>query len=213
MPGGPVRERRRTSTLHKRERTRSITPARPTKEVRGEGRLEGGAACGAACGEGCCNGCCNGCCHEPALLSSTSGCIALTEGGTDGRGLGGMAGTGGGGWAVTISTSGRSEIDVASVVSPLSEPRSNEIMISEGTGTDGDASLGAKERHRLDQDHVAVIRKGENESTFIISQDKQRDLTTVMRLKAAAMILGGPTLALAGLGYWLLVLAARGHAG
>jgi hypothetical protein len=93
------------------------------------------------------------------------------------------------------------------------EPRSNAIMISEGTGTDGDASLGAKERHRLDHDHVAVIRKGENESTFIISQDKERDLTTVMRLKAAAMILGGPTLTLAGLGYWLLVLAARGHAG
>jgi hypothetical protein len=32
-----------------------------------------------------------------------------------------------------------------------------------------------------------------------------------MRLKAAAMMLGGPPLALAGLAYWLSVLAAFGR--
>jgi E3 ubiquitin ligase len=93
------------------------------------------------------------------------------------------------------------------------EPRANAFSVTEATGTDGDAGLGADVRHRLDHDHVAVIRQGENEGTFIISQEGERDLTTVMRIKAAAMILGGPPLALAGLGYWLLVLAARGHAG
>jgi hypothetical protein len=92
------------------------------------------------------------------------------------------------------------------------QPRGQAFAVSEGTGTDGD-DFGASQRRRLDHDHVAVIRKGENDGTFIISQEGERDLTTGMRIKAAAMILGGPPLALAGLGYWLLVLAARGHAG
>jgi E3 ubiquitin ligase len=93
------------------------------------------------------------------------------------------------------------------------EPRANAISVSEATGTDDDVGSGALVRHQLDHDHVAVIRKGENEGTFIISQESQRDLTTVMRLKAFAMVFGGPLLALAGLGYWLLLLSTRGHAG
>ena len=89
------------------------------------------------------------------------------------------------------------------------EPRAESIAVTEATGTDGDADLGAAERQRLDRDHVAVIRKGENDGTFIISQEGERDLATGMRIKAAALILLGPALALAGLGSWLLALAGR----
>ena len=92
------------------------------------------------------------------------------------------------------------------------EPRASSYSISEGTGTDGEGPIEAV-RHQLDHDHVAVIRKGENEGTFIISQEGERDLTTGMRIKAAAMILGGPPLVLAGLAYWLSVLAALGRTG
>jgi hypothetical protein len=91
------------------------------------------------------------------------------------------------------------------------EPRAQSRVVS--NGEDEDDSLGAERRRRLDETHAAVIRQGEHERTFIISQDQERDLTTVLRIKAAAMILGGPPLALAGLGYWLLVLAALGRTG
>lgn len=93
------------------------------------------------------------------------------------------------------------------------EPRAQARVVSGGEDSEPDESLGADLRRRLDEEHTAVIRQGEHERTFIISQDQERDLTTVLRIKAAAMILGGPPLALAGLGYWLLVLAALGRTG
>jgi hypothetical protein len=89
-------------------------------------------------------------------------------------------------------------------------PRGQARVVSEGealaTGTDGDpwtARLRA-----LDHEACAIVRRGENESTFIIAQEQERDLATGLRLKAAAMILGGPPIALFGLGYWLLALAS-----
>lgn len=93
------------------------------------------------------------------------------------------------------------------------EPRAQSSVVSGGESARDDDSLGHDRRKRLDQQHVAVIRQGQNERTFIISQDQERDLAMVLRVKAAAMMLGGPPLALAGLGYWLLVLAALGRTG
>ena len=73
------------------------------------------------------------------------------------------------------------------------------------TGTDG---LGDRRRHELDEESSAVIRRGDNEGTFIVSQESERDLVFGLRVKAAAMIWGGPPLALFGLGYWLLAIAS-----
>jgi hypothetical protein len=89
-------------------------------------------------------------------------------------------------------------------------PRSRAVVVSEGealaaTGTDG---LGDRRRHEYDQHTAALIRRGENERTFIISQDSERLLVLGLKFKAAALILGGPVLALLGLGYWLMSLAS-----
>jgi hypothetical protein len=91
------------------------------------------------------------------------------------------------------------------------EPRSRALVVSEGeelaaTGTDGRPA--AAQLHRVDQEYAAIVRQGENEPTFIISQEQERDLATGLRWKAGAMILGGPLLALLGLGYWLATLAS-----
>jgi hypothetical protein len=89
-------------------------------------------------------------------------------------------------------------------------PRSQAIVVSEGealaaTGTDG---LGDRRRLDYDQRTTAVIRRGENESTFMISQESERDIVFGLKIKAGAMIWGGPLLALVGLGYWLMALAS-----
>jgi hypothetical protein len=55
-----------------------------------------------------------------------------------------------------------------------------------------------------------VVRQGENESTFIISQESERDIVFGLKTKAVAMIWGGPLLGLLGLAYWLYVLV-MGH--
>ena len=90
-------------------------------------------------------------------------------------------------------------------------PRSRAIVVSEGealaaTGTDG---LG--DRQRMERDHatVAIVRQGESEKTFIISQESERDITFGLKMKAVVMICGGPVLALLGLAYWLNVIASR----
>jgi hypothetical protein len=90
-------------------------------------------------------------------------------------------------------------------------PRSRAISVSDdealaATGTDG---LGDRVRHELDQETAAVIRRGDNEGTFIISQESERDLVFGLKFKAAAMIWGGPLLALLGLGYWLMAIGSR----
>ena len=54
-----------------------------------------------------------------------------------------------------------------------------------------------------------MLRKGENQDTFIISQASQRDLTTTLSLRAIAELAGGPLLTLFGLGYWVYTLSAR----
>jgi hypothetical protein len=56
----------------------------------------------------------------------------------------------------------------------------------------------------LDSEVSAIVRQGSNERTFIVSQDSERTLTLMMGLQSWAMLVGGPILALFGLGYWLM---------
>lgn len=69
------------------------------------------------------------------------------------------------------------------------------------TGTD-DWSAGRV--RTLDSEVSAIVRQGSNERTFIVSQDSERTLTLMMGLQSWAMLVGGPILALFGLGYWLM---------
>jgi len=54
-----------------------------------------------------------------------------------------------------------------------------------------------------DRQVTAVIRRGDSEKTFVISQDSERDLTSGLGLKALAKLVGGPAIGLLGLGFWL----------
>ena len=97
-------------------------------------------------------------------------------------------------------------------------PRSQAFTISEdqtalATGTDGGA-MSFNVRHQLlDQNATATIRKGTNETTFVISQASEREVTTMLGWKALAGMLGGPLAAVTALAYWLNVVASfhRGH--
>jgi hypothetical protein len=73
------------------------------------------------------------------------------------------------------------------------------------TGTD---AWRARRVRGGDRQVSAVIRRGDSEKTFIISQDSERDLTTGLGLKAFAKLVGGPAVGLLGLGYWLHALAS-----
>lgn len=91
-------------------------------------------------------------------------------------------------------------------------PRARVHTISEAdwlqaTGTD-DAPVA-----RLQNVHDAVsatVRQGENEKTFIISQNSERDLTIQLGWKSVAKLVAGPALTLFGLGYWLSYIASKG---
>lgn len=69
------------------------------------------------------------------------------------------------------------------------------------TGTDDDRwAARVKQRSR---EVSALVRKGENEKVFMISQTHEADLTTMLGIQAWAQLVGGPLLALAGLAYLL----------
>jgi len=90
-------------------------------------------------------------------------------------------------------------------------PRSQAHEISdaaalEATGTDGPID------HRIQSLHeqtVAVIRRGENEPTFLISLESERELTFDLGAAALGKLIAGPALTLFGLAYWLYVLSSR----
>ena len=89
-------------------------------------------------------------------------------------------------------------------------PRSQAHVVAEGeqlqaTGTD-DAT--AVRRHALDHELVAVVRRGENERTFIISQDSEKGLMLDLGARAILQLVGGPALSLFGLGYWVMALSS-----
>lgn len=87
-------------------------------------------------------------------------------------------------------------------------PRPQSVAVTsdealEMTGTDG---WRARRLQSLDPGVRGVVRRGENERTYIISQSSERDLTLQLGLQAVAGLVCGPALALFGLGYWLLAL-------
>jgi hypothetical protein len=73
----------------------------------------------------------------------------------------------------------------------------------EATGTDGPTSR----VRSLDGEVAAVIRRGEHERTFIISQHSEMALAAGLGWKAGAMIIGGPLATVGGLAYWLTAIA------
>ena len=77
----------------------------------------------------------------------------------------------------------------------------------QATGTDGGP---ATRRTTLDHEVVAVVRRGENERTFIISQDSEKGLMLTLGAQALLQLVGGPILTVVGLGYWLMALSS-GH--
>jgi len=89
-------------------------------------------------------------------------------------------------------------------------PPAQALTVSEGeaivaTGTDEWRARRLRER---DQVVAAVIRRGQHETTFIISQQSERDLTIGLGVKALAKLVGGPALTVLGLGYWLYAFSS-----
>lgn len=86
-------------------------------------------------------------------------------------------------------------------------PRAQSLTISDGlaaTGTDGPF----QERFQtLNEQAGAVIRRGANDGTLIISQRSESSLTLELGLFAVGKLVAGPVLTLFGLFYWLLALA------
>ncbi|HTM57386.1 MAG TPA: GIDE domain-containing protein [Candidatus Udaeobacter sp.] len=83
-------------------------------------------------------------------------------------------------------------------------PRPHAVELSDGdamqgTGTDGRPTRLAA----LDQATVGVVRRGENERTFIISQESERALALDLGIQSMAQLIGGPLLSLGALGWWL----------
>ena len=88
-------------------------------------------------------------------------------------------------------------------------PRAHAVSLSDGeamaaTGTDGPENRIAT----IDHEVVGVVRRGQNEPTFIISQESARAVTSDLGIQAVAQVIGGPLLSLAGLGWWLLTIAS-----
>jgi hypothetical protein len=95
------------------------------------------------------------------------------------------------------------------------EPRAQAVTISEfeeqATGTDGFAVGLRRERvTTLDREASAVIRRGRNDPTYLISASSERALTIDLMLAMWLRLAGGPLLTLAGFGYWMFVLSRRG---
>jgi E3 ubiquitin ligase len=93
------------------------------------------------------------------------------------------------------------------------QPRPHAVDLSgeealAATRTDDRAEKQARRLRIEDSEAVAVIRRGDTEPTFIISQQSERVIAFQLGLRAYAELLGGPALTLLGLGYWLTALHA-----
>jgi len=75
----------------------------------------------------------------------------------------------------------------------------------EATGTDGPHEI---RRAALDRQVSAVVRRGENEPTFLISQESERALLLSLGARALLQLIAGPVLTVGGLGYWLWALSS-----
>jgi E3 Ubiquitin ligase len=87
-------------------------------------------------------------------------------------------------------------------------PRPQVLTVSEiqlaATGTDDARATPIRQR---DTEVVAIVRRGEAEKTFIISQRSERSLTTQLQWVTPLKLVGGPILTLFGLGWWLVRLS------
>lgn len=91
-------------------------------------------------------------------------------------------------------------------------PRPNSVAISDdevlsATGTE---DLRAQPLRVRDQETAAVIRRGEHQRTFVLSEESERELTLTLGVRSLGELFGGPVITLLGLGYWLMTLSARG---
>jgi hypothetical protein len=71
----------------------------------------------------------------------------------------------------------------------------------------GPTRLGPGRLRSLHERVVAVIRRGRNDPTFLISRDSEQVLSTKLGFSTFGKLVGGPVLAVFGLIYWLIVLA------
>jgi len=73
------------------------------------------------------------------------------------------------------------------------------------TGTDGGRATRLRE---LTRETMGVVRQGQNERAFFISQQSERELTLELGLRAWGGLIVGPVLALFGIGMWLYALSS-----
>ena len=73
------------------------------------------------------------------------------------------------------------------------------------TGTDdpGAVAMRAARLHTLDGEVRASIRRGEHDTTFVISEQSQTMLMAELGIKSVAFTVLGPVITLLGLAYWL----------
>lgn len=95
-------------------------------------------------------------------------------------------------------------------------PRARAYTVGEGesmqaTGTDGVTDWSARRIADLQNDAAAIVRRGEHEKVFIISQQSEKQMTMLLGLKAFAKLTGGPAAAVLGLWYWLDVWRRMSH--
>jgi hypothetical protein len=88
-------------------------------------------------------------------------------------------------------------------------PRAQSVAVSwgdesEANGTDDRRALRLK---TLDAELKGVLRRGENDPTYLISQKSERDTVVDLGWQAAGRLVGAPVLVLIGLGYWCDVVA------
>lgn len=90
-------------------------------------------------------------------------------------------------------------------------PRPNAMSVSmddeiQATGTDGPHE---RRIHSLQSEVAAIVRRDDHHDVFIISQESERQMTSLLGMKAWAGMLAGPALTLMGLAYWLNILTNR----
>ena len=78
-----------------------------------------------------------------------------------------------------------------------------EAFAATGTDDPGAVALRASRLHELDGEVRASIRRGENEPTFIISEESQAKILAGLGIKSVAFMVLGPIIALLGLACWL----------
>jgi len=94
-------------------------------------------------------------------------------------------------------------------------PRDQAWAVSEDDGLEatGTHDRAPNRLRRLHEETVAVIRRGEGEPTFVISQSSERDVTLDLSLRSIGELIAGPALTIIGLGYWLYSLSSGHSAG